>query len=56
MSLWGLPLIAPDAYLIPLLHKLIFFMQECLGIILDVNNALHKGIDNVFLFSSISVG
>ena len=56
MSLWGLPLIAPDAYLIPLLNKFIFVMQECLGIILDVNNTLHKGIDNVFLFSSISVG
>ena len=32
MSLWGLPLIAPDAYLIPLLNKFIFVMQECLKV------------------------
>ena len=63
MSLWGLPLIAPDAYLISFIYKFIFIMQECLGIILNGNKILliinqvnnHNSIDIFYLFSLIKV-
>ena len=52
MSLWGMPLIAPDAFLI--IYNFILYMQECLGDLLNELNKLifychmNKSTDNIY--------